>query len=107
MTSSWPLFVRLASLVSELRGLLRLLALLRDEELGVVRTLRRRVVHLLLVVLLGLLLVALRLGQVLLDVADHVVHHPDDAGARLALLVLTKGLWRRPWLRGAEGDLGE
>merc|ERR1719449_104198 len=99
MTSSWSLFVRLASFVSSRSlGLLGLLALLRDDELRVVGALRGSVIHLLFVILLGLLLVTLRFGNVLLHVADHVVDHGDDARAGLALLVLAKRLGRWPWL---------
>merc|ERR1719345_725690 len=75
----------------ELRGLLRLLALLRDHELRVVRALRGRVVHGLLVVLLGLLLVTLRIGHIVLHFLDHLVNHVDDARTLLALLVLAAG----------------
>merc|ERR1719263_2265728 len=88
------------------RGLLGLLSLLRDDELGVVGALRGGVSHLLLVVLLGLLLVTLHLRNVILHVADHVIDHGEDAGAGLALLVLaTRHLGRRPWLSGTGCDL--
>merc|ERR1719231_1086554 len=91
--------------VFEDRALLGFLALLRDNELGIVGALRGSIIHLLLVILLGLLLVALRLGKILLHVADHVVDHCDDAGTGLALLVFPERLGRRSRL--TSGNLSE